>query len=141
LHKIGITGSILPVGFQAGFPLASVAGGLKRDRQSLRASLNMICPPLPRAPLVDDWMDRHRNQISFALHIVGIPPTIVGVLLIPIYLGLMSRPVFLVALIAFTGGYVLQFTGHWVDGTESGEMRWIKKQWSKFTKPNKTEKK
>ena len=101
----------------------------------------MICPPLPRAPLVDDWMDRHKNKISFALHILGIPPTIVGVLLIPIYLGLMSIPIFLVALAAFTGGYAFQFAGHWVDGTESGEMRWMKKQWAKLVKSKNLEKK
>ena len=39
---------------------------------------------------------------------------------------------FLVALAAFTGGYALQFAGHWVDGTESGEMRWIKRQTRKM---------
>ena len=100
----------------------------------------MICPPLPRAPLVDDWMKRHSHRVSFFLHILGIPPTIVGVLLIPIYVGLMSFPIFLVALGAFCGGYALQFAGHWIDNTESGEMRWIKKQWAKFTNQNKTEK-
>ena len=89
----------------------------------------MICPPLPVAPLVEDWMRRHSNRVSFVLHILGIPPTIVGVLLIPIYVGLGSVPIFLVALAAFTGGYALQFAGHWVDGTESGEMRWMKRQW------------
>ncbi len=88
----------------------------------------MICPPLPRAPLVDDWMRRHSHRVSFALHILGIPPTLVGVLLIPVYVGMRSIPIFLVALAAFTGGYALQFAGHWADGTESGEMRWIKRQ-------------
>lgn len=100
----------------------------------------MICPPLPKAPLVEDWMQRHSNRVSFALHILGIPPTIVGVLLIPIYIGLMSVPIFLMALAAFCGGYALQFAGHWVDGTESGEMRWIKRQWRKFTQKNESEK-
>lgn len=98
----------------------------------------MICPPLPRAPLVDDWMRRHSHKLSFALHILGIPPTIVGVLLIPIYVGLVSLPIFFVALAAFCGGYMLQFAGHWIDNTESGEMRWIKKQLEKLTKQNKT---
>lgn len=100
----------------------------------------MICPPLPRAPLVDDWMQRHSHKISFVLHIIGIPPTIVGVLLIPIYVGLMSFPVFLVAFFSFTGGYAFQFAGHWIDGTESGEMRWLKRQWAKFTKQDKNSK-
>lgn len=100
----------------------------------------MICPPLPIAPLVEDWMQRHSNRISFALHIIGIPPTIVGVLLIPIYIGLLSISIFLVALASFTGGYALQFAGHWIDGTESGEMRWIKKQVAKITKVNENKK-
>ncbi len=102
----------------------------------------MICPPLPRAPLVDDWMRRHSNRVSFALHILGIPPTLVGVLLIPVYVGMRSIPIFLVALAAFTGGYALQFAGHWADGTESGEMRWIKRQLRQITgRPEPGEKK
>lgn len=89
----------------------------------------MICPPLPKAPLVEDWLKRHADRVSFALHVVGIPPTLVGVMLMPVYIGMRSLPVFLVALVAFLGGYSLQFAGHWADGTESGEMRWIKRQW------------
>lgn len=86
-------------------------------------------------------MRRHSHRISFALHILGIPPTLVGVLLIPVYVGLASVPIFLVALAAFSGGYALQFAGHWVDGTESGEMRWIKRQMRKFTgRPDPAEK-
>lgn len=100
----------------------------------------MICPPLPKAPLVEDWMRRHSNRVSFALHILGIPPTIVGVLLVPIYIGLWSFPIFLVALAAFTGGYVLQFAGHWVDNTESGEMRWMKRQWRRLAQSGSPEK-
>ena len=55
----------------------------------------MICPPQPPAPLVEDWLDRHRDPGSFVLHMIGIPPTILGVLLIPVYVLLLSVPLFL----------------------------------------------
>ena len=44
----------------------------------------MLFPPQPLGPLVQNWMIRHRHPISFSLHILGIPPTILGVLLIPL---------------------------------------------------------
>ena len=87
----------------------------------------MICPPDPPSPLVEHWLDRHRDPVSLGLHMVGIPPTVLGVVLIPIYLILLSVPVFLLALAAFVGGYQLQFLGHMWDGTESGEMRAMKR--------------
>ena len=48
----------------------------------------MIDPPLPPDPLVQHWLQRHRNPTSFILHMIGIPPTILGVLFVPIYLTL-----------------------------------------------------
>ena len=87
----------------------------------------MICPPHPLSPLVKHWLDRHKHPASLALHLVGIPPTVLGVVLIPIYLFLWSLPVFLLALATFVGGYQLQFLGHMWDGTESGEMRALKR--------------
>lgn len=82
----------------------------------------MICPPHAPAPIVENWLERHRHPVSLVLHIVGIPPTIVGVLLIPVYVVLLSRPVFLFALSCFVGGYAFQFLGHAIDGTEVGEI-------------------
>jgi len=87
----------------------------------------MICPPHPPSPIVQHWLARHRDPASRALHMVGIPPTVLGVVLMPIYLFLGSLPVFLLALAAFVGGYQLQFLGHIWDGTESGEMRSLKR--------------
>ena len=46
----------------------------------------MVYPPLPPCALVENWLERHRGPVSFALHMVGIPPTILGVLLVPVYL-------------------------------------------------------
>jgi hypothetical protein len=78
--------------------------------------------------LVSHWVERHRNAVSFFLHIIGIPPTILGVLLVPIYLWLFSRPVFLFALILFVGGYLLQFAGHVLEGTDPGEIIYFKRK-------------
>ena len=88
----------------------------------------MVCTPLPPHRLVSHWIERHRNRVSFLLHIIGIPPTILGVLLFSIYVGLFSRPVFLVALALFVGGYLLQFAGHALEGTDPGEIIYFKRK-------------
>jgi hypothetical protein len=88
----------------------------------------MIEPPLPPHPLVRDWLDRHTNPASFVLHLIGIPPTILGVLLVPVYLWLLSLPVFLLALALFLGGYLLQFAGHVIEGTDPGEIIYFKRK-------------
>jgi uncharacterized membrane protein YGL010W len=92
----------------------------------------MICPPLPPSRLVRNWIERHRDPVSFALHIVGIPPTILGVLLVPVWLFGLSLSVFLVALGSFVGGYLVQFLGHALEGTDPGEVIFFKKKlgWS-----------
>lgn len=87
----------------------------------------MICPPQPPAPFIENWVVRHRDPVSFLLHMIGIPPTVLGVVLIPVYLVGLSVPVFLLALASFVGGYLVQFLGHMLDGTESGEMRSFKR--------------
>jgi Protein of unknown function (DUF962) len=74
----------------------------------------MIAPTLSADPLI--------------LHMIGIPPTILGVLFIPIYLTLFSLPVFLLALALFIGGYLLQFLGHLLEGTDPGEIIYFKRK-------------
>ncbi len=59
---------------------------------------------------------------------IGIPPTILGVLFVPIYLTLLSVPIFYVALALFVGGYVLQFAGHVLEGTDPGEIIYFKRK-------------
>lgn len=88
----------------------------------------MLCPPHPPAPIVQDWLDRHRHAASFLLHMVGIPISLVGVLLAPIYLALLSWPIFLFALSLFVGGYLVQFLGHAIERSEPGEITAIR-QW------------
>src|SRR5829696_5745975 len=92
----------------------------------------MISPPQPETPLVRDWMARHRDPASFVLHMIGIPPTILGVLMIPIYTWQLSLPLFLLALAMFVGGYLVQFLGHALEGTDPGEVILLKRQlgWS-----------
>jgi hypothetical protein len=88
----------------------------------------MICPPLPPWRLIQDWIARHRHPMSFVLHMFGIPPTILGVLLIPVYVIQLSIPIFLLALAMFVGGYLVQFLGHLIDGTEPGEIMYLRRK-------------
>jgi hypothetical protein len=88
----------------------------------------MIDPPLPPDPLVQHWLKRHQSYASFILHMIGIPPTILGVLFVSIYLTLLSLPIFFVALALFVGGYLLQFAGHAIEGTDPGEIIYFKRK-------------
>jgi uncharacterized membrane protein YGL010W len=83
----------------------------------------MIYTPQPPSPLVNNWVERHRDPKSFLLHLIGIPCTILGVLLLPIYSILLSIPVFVLALILFLGGFAVQFLGHALEGSEPGEIK------------------
>ena len=59
---------------------------------------------------------------------VGIPPTILGVLLIPVYVYCLSVPIFLLALACSSGGYLVQFLGHALEGTDPGEVIYFKRK-------------
>jgi hypothetical protein len=59
---------------------------------------------------------------------LGIPPTIIGVLLMPIYVVLMSVSLFIFALVLFVGGYLVQFLGHALEGTDPGEIIYFKRK-------------
>src|SRR5262245_25147550 len=89
----------------------------------------MVYPPLPPHPLVRHWVDRHPNPTSFVLHMIGIPPTIMGVLLCPVYLATASFSLFLVALAMCVIGWGLQFLGHALEGTDPGEIIYFKRKW------------
>lgn len=88
----------------------------------------MIDPPLPPDPMVQYWLQRHRSPTSFILHMIGIPPTILGVQFVPIYLILLSASIFFLALALFVGGFVLQFAGHLLEGTDPGEVIYFKRK-------------
>ncbi len=87
----------------------------------------MIAAPEDPHPLVAHWLKRHRGAISFALHMVGIPPTILGALLLAVYVVGTSFPVFAAAVAMFVGGFALQFVGHYLEGTDPGEVIYFKR--------------
>ena len=88
----------------------------------------MICTPQVPCTLVRYWMSRHEGALSFTLHMVGIPPTIMGVLLMPAYLALRSWPIFWLASGLFVGGFLVQFLGHALEGTDPGEVIMVKRR-------------
>ncbi|MFO0888713.1 MAG: Mpo1-like protein [Isosphaeraceae bacterium] len=88
----------------------------------------MVNPPTVPHRLIRHWLDRHPDPVSFLLHMIGIPPTILGVLLFSIYVVLLSRPIFILALALFLGGYLLQFAGHAIERTDPGEIIYFKRK-------------
>jgi hypothetical protein len=88
----------------------------------------MVNPPTVPHRLIRHWLDRHLDPVSFFLHMIGIPPTILGVLLFSAYVVLVSRPLFLFAVALFAGGYALQFAGHAIERTDPGEVIFFKRK-------------
>jgi len=68
-----------------------------------------------------NWLSRHRNRTSFALHMVGIPAAFVAA---PVT-ALMKYWVLAAGL--FFGGYALQFIGHMIEGNRSGEEELVRR--------------
>lgn len=74
-----------------------------------------------------DWLERHQSRLSFWLHVVGIPLTILAVILglWQLYHELWDlwwRP-----LLMLVGGYVLQWIGHIHEGNDMGEVIAVKR--------------
>lgn len=88
----------------------------------------MLCPPLTPAPMVENWIDRHRGPLNFALHMIGIPISIVGMLLLPLAVPTLSWRLAVLALGCFVGGYLLQFLGHAIEGSDPGEVVALKRR-------------
>jgi hypothetical protein len=66
------------------------------------------------------WLTRHRHPFNLAIHVIGIPMVVTGVVLLffqPWYWGVGCIVV----------GYVLQYIGHEVEGNDVGEWAGIKK--------------
>src|SRR5258708_4469437 len=78
-----------------------------------------LCAKKPIRRFLRHWLERHQHPFNFAIHLVGIPLAVLGVVLF-----------FFVpwpwALAAFVGGYVLQWLGHAVEGNDLGEWAGIK---------------
>lgn len=82
--------------------------------------------PQPFGPgWLKEWLKRHQDPVSFALHMVGIPMTILAV--VPILLEVTSTTMWLITAALFVGGYVLQFLGHAIEGNDAGELILVKK--------------
>lgn len=77
--------------------------------------------PLLRA--LRNWRQRHQHPFNFAIHLVGIPLAVAGVVL------LLALPweQWYWGVGAFVLGYVLQFVGHCVEGNDLGEWAGIKR--------------
>jgi len=70
--------------------------------------------------MIARWLQRHQHPFSLTLHMVGIPLTVVGIVLACFQLWWW-------ALGLFVGGYALQFVGHGIEGNDAGELILVKK--------------
>jgi hypothetical protein len=67
-----------------------------------------------------NWIDRHQHPFNYGIHLLGIPLTLIGLVLLfvlPWYWGVG----------VFVLGYLLQFVGHRVEGNDVGELIPIKR--------------
>ena len=82
---------------------------------------------IARPAWLRNWLERHQNRVSRGLHYVGIPLTVVALVLATVQLAqwrwdLWWRPTVLLVV-----GYLLQFIGHRLEGNDMGEVVLIKK--------------
>src|SRR5262245_37601499 len=90
-------------------------------------STSTSTPAPQRRPLLrflkrrlEGWRLRHQLPINFALHMIGMPMAVAGVVMLfflPWYWGVG----------AFVLGYVLQYIGHCFEGNDLGEWAAIKR--------------
>ncbi len=66
------------------------------------------------------WLDRHQTGPNRLLHTLGIPATIVGVVL-------LFMQSWWPAIACFVAGYVLQVIGHYLEGSRVGELILLKR--------------
>ena len=62
-----------------------------------------------------NWLERHQHPVSYALHLVGIPLTLVGI-------GLLFLTDWYWGVGCFVFGYFLQWVGHRIEGNDVGEL-------------------
>ena len=84
---------------------------------------------------INNWLSRHRNPMSFWIHMVAIPCTFI----LPVALMIMEH--WLLALLFFVGGYAMQFVGHLIEGNRSGEEELVRRLWARFRDRKKDEQK
>lgn len=69
---------------------------------------------------LDRWLARHETGPNRILHTIGIPATVVAVVL-------LFWKLWLLAAVCFVSGYVLQTVGHYLEGSRVGEVLLLKK--------------
>ena len=67
-----------------------------------------------------NWRARHQHPLNFGIHLIGIPLTLVGLVLLFVLEWYWGVGLFVL-------GYALQFIGHWVEGNDVGELIPIKR--------------
>jgi hypothetical protein len=77
--------------------------------------------PLRRA--LYNWLERHQHPFNRGIHLLGIPMALAGVVLF----FLLPWDEWYWGVLAFIGGYVLQWVGHLVEGNDLGEWAAIKR--------------
>jgi predicted membrane channel-forming protein YqfA (hemolysin III family) len=70
-----------------------------------------------------NWRERHRHPFNFAIHLLGIPLALFGVLLFIV----LPWSLWYWGVGAFVLGYLLQYIGHKVEGNDVGEWAGIKR--------------
>ncbi len=75
----------------------------------------------PFVKFVERWLARHRNPMSFWLHLLGMPCCFI---VAPVFLFMRF---WLLSALFFVAGYALQFLGHLVEGNRSGEEMVIRR--------------
>ena len=74
---------------------------------------------------IANWFKRHRNPTNFWLHVVGIPACFIVAPVLAVF------HKWWLALAIFVAGYALQFIGHLVTGSRSGEEMFIRRLFGK----------
>lgn len=75
-----------------------------------------------------DWLERHRSPVSFWLHLIGIPLTVFGLVLMLYQLAIWDWENWWRPLICFVVGYGVQYAGHVHEGNDMGEVIFFKRR-------------
>lgn len=117
-------------------PSSVVSTPVRKSQRLLLASFRILTsmedtPPNPNFPIARrswrlakrarlNWLERHQHQFNFAIHLLGIPLAISGVILLFLVDWYWGAALFVL-------GYLFQWCGHLVEGNDVGEWIVIKK--------------
>jgi hypothetical protein len=74
-----------------------------------------------------NWFQRHQHPLSLVLHLIGIPLTILAVVLLFVQLAQWRWDLWYRPLVVLVAGYLLQWVGHLIEGNDMGEVILVKK--------------